>query len=126
MPALHPIARIIVLPRVVGLPGFTFLPTDVLVAFTQPGRFEAMLAAERWLASHGFSYGPCQCGGDPRGIKRGAIRIAKWRGLTEAHREGLDGIMLPPRGQLTMIRGPVAIRLRGDVAPAEPTEGADE
>lgn len=96
-----------------GYPGFPYLESDRVLEFTERAPFQALMSAEDWLTDHGFSIGPCQRG-DPRGIKLGSILIAKWRGLTEQDRERLDGILVGPHGGMTLIRGPIIVRLRAE------------
>ena len=75
------------------------------ITFNQTGDFEAMNAAERWLAERGISVGHMQ-GPEPRGLLFGDYQIAKWRNLTAKERAVLHGRMTGGRA------GPVTIELK--------------
>ena len=76
------------------------------ITFNQTGDFEAVRAAEEWCAKQGISSGQMQRG-EPRGLVRGNVRIAKWRNLTNKERASLDGTMTGD-----MRNGPVHISLK--------------
>jgi hypothetical protein len=78
---------------------------NLIKTFDQPGDFEAMYAAEAFLAAAGFSVGSTQRG-DPRGIMFGDYDIAKWRNLNGREREALHGTMTG-----NMREGPVTVRI---------------
>lgn len=78
--------------------------------FRQTGDFEAVRAAERFLAEAGFSLGIMQKG-SPRGILFGDFDIQKWRNLREADREALHGTMTGDR------RGPVHVWIKRAAPP---------
>lgn len=77
--------------------------------FDQAGDFSACDAAEQWCKENGVSVGSMQRG-DPRGLMRGDVRIAKWRNLGQADKDALDGQMTGD-----MRNGPVTVLLN-DVA----------
>lgn len=60
--------------------------------FEQQGTFAALDAARAWLKQSGYSYGST-CLGEPVGILKGDFIIAKWRNLTRAERNKLDGTL---------------------------------
>lgn len=60
--------------------------------FIETGDFQACYAAERWCADNGISVGSMQ-GPAPRGLMYGDFLISKWRNLSKAHRDQLDGTM---------------------------------
>lgn len=74
--------------------------------FSEPGNFEALYSAQKWLEQNGYSFGS-NCRGSPIGILKGDFIIAKWRNLTKREIDQLDG-------ELTgdMRNGPVTIRLK--------------
>jgi hypothetical protein len=89
------------------------LPTDSglsTITFDDEGDWNAVQRAERWCAACGISVGTMQ-GKDPRGLRYGEYRIAKWRNLSSDDVAALDGIM---KGD--MRNGPVTIVIR-DRAP---------
>ena len=55
--------------------------------------FRSFYDAQKWLRLNGFSYGS-MCGGQPIGIAKGDVWIAKWRNIPDSHMHRLDGIML--------------------------------
>lgn len=83
-----------------------------VVEFKNEGTFEAMRAAEAWLAARGFSVGPSQvCA--PRAIWHGDCWISKWRNLSAKEKSQAHALM---DGDCR--NGPVTITLRA-VASAE-------
>lgn len=85
---------------------------SLVKTFSQSGDFEAMSAAEQFLAVAGFSCGTTQRG-DPRGIMFGDFDIQKWRNLSNRDRNDLHGHMTG-----NMREGPVKIEIF-ERAPAE-------
>lgn len=75
------------------------------ITFPQIGYFRACRLAEEWCKENGISVGPMQRG-DPRGLMRGDISIAKWRNLNDQDRAELHGQMTG-----NMREGPVVITL---------------
>jgi hypothetical protein len=78
------------------------------LTFSDSDNFGALLRATKWLEANGYSVGVLQADA-PTGILRGPFAISKWRNMSEAEREALDGIMDAPRR--TYRTGPVRIRL---------------
>ncbi|MFI8384857.1 hypothetical protein [Pseudomonas sp. NPDC079086] len=78
--------------------------------FEQQGTFQAFYAACDWLKENGYSYGST-CRGEPVGVLKGDYIIAKWRNLTKAERNELDGTL---DGDFR--EGPLTLNLK--VAPA--------
>lgn len=74
--------------------------------FEQTDDFEAMRAAKKWCAENNISCGRLQ-GDDPIGLKRGDWTIEKWRNLSDADKDFLDGTM-----QGDMRYGPVTVELK--------------
>lgn len=73
--------------------------------FDEPGDFESLYAAERWLAENGYSVGPgCAQSHGKHGILKGEWLIAKWRNLTKQERAELDGVMIAHRTGIATIR----------------------
>lgn len=81
------------------------MATDEIHTFSHTEDFRAMLCAEAWRASHGYSVGSSRRGQN-RGIMRGDILIAKWRSLTAQERRELHGVMPGD-----MRHGPVTVRI---------------
>lgn len=55
--------------------------------------FSATTEAEKWLRERGFSIGS-MCMGEPRGLLREqGVWIHKWRNLSSADKELLDGVI---------------------------------
>lgn len=79
--------------------------TQPSIIFHDAGDFCALRAAERFLASAGFSVGS-GCKGCDTGILFGDWVIAKWRNLTRSEQAVLHGVMTGDRRN-----GPVMIRL---------------
>ena len=79
--------------------------------FTGTRDFEAAALAEAWCMNRGVSIGPLQRGA-ARGLMRGDVVISKWRNMTDAERNQLDGRMTGD-----MRTGPVEIWMRDDVTP---------
>jgi hypothetical protein len=78
--------------------------------FSNTGTFQALYAAEKWLADNGYSYGPGSAM-HPMPVLKGDFVIAKWKNLTKKEIAQLDG-----RVDGNMREGPVHIVLK--VAPA--------
>jgi len=78
--------------------------------FSEPGTFQALYAAQKWLEQNGYSFGST-CRGSPIGILKGDFIIAKWRNLTKREIEQLDGRM-----DGDMRNGPVTIHLNAGPA----------
>lgn len=78
--------------------------------FDEAGDFSACNAAEKWCKENGVSVGSMQRG-DPRGLIRGDVSIAKWRNLRQADKDALDGQMTGD-----MRNGPVTVLLNDVVA----------
>jgi len=78
--------------------------------FTEPGTFQALYAAEKWLADNGYSYGPGSAM-HPMPVLKGDFVIAKWKNLTKKEIAQLDG-----KVDGNMREGPVHIVLK--VGPA--------
>lgn len=72
--------------------------------FSQTGDFEAVRAAEAFLAAAGFSVGIMQAH-SPRGILFGDYDISKWRNMSRHEKEELDGEMIGGRD------GPVKVSI---------------
>jgi hypothetical protein len=81
-----------------------------VIEFNDPGDFEAVYAAERWLDARGFSVGSSQAGA-PRAIWYGDCYISKWRGLSAEDKRGMHAQMNGGRG------GPVRITLLPAASP---------
>jgi len=83
--------------------------TALTFTFPERGDFAASHAAEAFLKSRGFSFGPLQAD-DPRGVLFNELErpriVAKWRCLSEYHRSQLHGLITgDPR------KGPVLIKI---------------
>jgi hypothetical protein len=74
--------------------------------FDECGAFEAWHSAQAWCEARGISVG-ISSAGQPVGLMYGNVRIAKWRNLTEAERDALDGSIVGPRRH-----GPLTLRIR--------------
>lgn len=77
------------------------------------GDFQGFYAAEKWCRENGYSVGSMQRD-DPIGILRGDVCIAKWRHLTKAERDALDGTIEGDKRN-----GPVYVHLRAVKAGAK-------
>ncbi len=66
--------------------------------------FDPVHEAEAWCAERGISVGTMQRG-SPRGLYIGDAVISKWRNLSKAERNAMDGVMTGGRG------GPVVVKL---------------
>lgn len=92
--------------------------TDLVVTrnlvFEDEGDFCALEAARKWCRDHGYSYGSLQADA-PTGLLKGLYEISKWRNMTPAEREALDGTMDAP-GR-TYRTGPVTIRVKELLSP---------
>ena len=86
------------------------------IVFDQIGAFAANDAAEAWCREQRISVGRMQRGA-PRGLLRGDYDIAKWRNLSTAERNALDGTM---RGDFR--NGPVIVRIAPAPSPQHQTE----
>lgn len=75
------------------------------ITFASAHEFHAVRSAEHWCADHGYSVGEMQRG-SPRGLLAGDYAVAKWRNLTIAEREQLDGVM-----EGDMRHGPVTVKI---------------
>jgi hypothetical protein len=72
--------------------------------FPQDGTpFGALYAAENWLRENGYSCGS-SCVFHPQAIKKGEWCIAKWRNLTQAEKEDIDGILVAGRDKNAIIK----------------------
>lgn len=78
--------------------------------FSETGTFQALYAAQNWLAANGYSFGST-CRGSPTGILKGDFVIAKWLNLTKAEIAQLDGQITGDNRE-----GPLTVTLK--VAPA--------
>ncbi|WP_426113486.1 hypothetical protein [Pseudomonas sp. DSP3-2-2] len=58
--------------------------------FTEPGTFQALYAAQKWLDENGYSYGPGSAM-HPVPVLKGDFIIAKWKNLTRKEIAQLDG-----------------------------------
>ena len=58
--------------------------------FSEPGTFQALYAAEKWLTENGYSHGPVSAM-DPVPALKGDFIIAKWKNLTKKEIAQLDG-----------------------------------
>ena len=88
---------------------------DEPIIFEQEGDFKALSAARAWCTKNGFGYGSL-AHDMPVGLLRGDWCIAKWRNLTQAEINGLDGCMQ----SLDFRNGPVRIFIKtqdGEVQP---------
>jgi len=74
--------------------------------FEQQGDFAALNAAQDWCKENGISYGSNQRGA-PVGLMRGDFLISKWRNLSKAEIDQLDGTMIG-----NMRNGPVVITMK--------------
>ncbi|MEB0008660.1 hypothetical protein QN412_02910 [Pseudomonas sp. RTB3] len=74
--------------------------------FSEPGTFEALYAAQKWLTQNGYSFGP-GCAMKPIPILKGDFVIAKWKNLTKGEIAGLDGKL-----DGNMREGPVTVILK--------------
>ena len=84
-------------------------PFPFKLTFHKSGDYGAIDAAERWCREHNVSVGRHQAGA-ARGLLFGKdYEIQKWRNLSKAERDQLDGVLLGGRGtdiRLMMKRGP--------------------
>ena len=74
--------------------------------FAGEGDFVAFGTACDWLKRLGYSIGSMQRG-DPIGVMRGDYSISKWRNLSAAEREDLDGTI-----EGSKRTGPITVTLR--------------
>lgn len=88
------------------------------IIFDNLGDFAAVNAAEQWCSDHGISVAPMQRSA-PRALLLGDYTIAKWRDLTTAEREAVNGTMTGD-----MRNGPVVVSLPGDVSDYPEVKGA--
>lgn len=73
--------------------------------FEQPGLFAAISEAERFLSARKLSVGHIDRN-EPRGIKLGAGDLPRWREMSPAERDQLDG-----RVTGNMCKGPVQVEI---------------
>ncbi|MPQ68303.1 MULTISPECIES: hypothetical protein [unclassified Pseudomonas] len=85
--------------------------------FNQDGTFQALYAAQRWLASNGYSYGPSSAM-NPIPVLKGDVCIAKWKNLTREEVAALDGQVT---GNLR--DGPITVTLNCDPTATERAGG---
>ena len=78
--------------------------------FTEPGTFQALYAAEKWLDENGYSYsyGPGSAM-RPTSVLKGDFIIAKWKNLTRKEIAQLDGKI---DGKFR--EGPVTVTLKAE------------
>lgn len=76
------------------------------MVFDQQGTFQALYAAQRWLAEHDYSYSST-CASGPVGVLKGNYVIAKWHNLTRKERAALDGTL-----DGNFREGPLVLRLK--------------
>jgi hypothetical protein len=76
--------------------------------FSESGAFQALYAAEKWLAQNGYSFGP-SCAMHPMPVLKGDFIIAKWKNLTKKEVAQLDG-----KVEGNMREGPVRIVLKSE------------
>ena len=74
--------------------------------FSETGTFQALYAAEAWLAANCYSVGPT-CREMPSGILKGDFVIAKWKNLTKKEIEQLDGCLQGDKRD-----GPIIVSLK--------------
>lgn len=74
--------------------------------FNEAGTFQALCAAEAWLAANGYSCGSTRRD-MPSGILKGDFVIAKWKNLTTKEIEQLDGHLQGDKRE-----GPITITLK--------------
>jgi len=74
--------------------------------FSGAETFEASYAAEKWCKDNGISYGRMCCN-EPRGIINGDCDIQKWKNISLADHNLLDGVMI----SLDFRQGPVTVQL---------------
>ncbi len=60
--------------------------------------FGAHYAAQKWLRENGYSYGSSSHNG-PAGIVKGNVAIAKYRHLSSADKDSMDGWLYSGRDQ---------------------------
>lgn len=87
--------------------------------FDDAGDFAALNAAQKWCRDHGISYGSLQRD-DPVGLMVGDHDIDKWRNLSLADRQQLDGQLTGDKRN-----GPVFITLARHVQLAARTPEAE-
>lgn len=80
--------------------------------FHATGTFQALWAAERFLKSAGFAFGPGSAG-NQTAVMFGDYVVAKWHNLNRAERAGCHGLLTGNRRE-----GPVTVTLT-DRCPAE-------
>ena len=76
--------------------------------FTEPGTFQALYAAEKWLDENGYSYGPGSAM-HPTPVLKGDFMIAKWKNLTRKEIAQLDGKI-----DGNFREGPVTVTLKAE------------
>lgn len=82
---------------------------ELVLTFVAQGDFTALHMATNWCVDSGYSVGSLQADA-PTGILRGDVVIPKWRHMTHAERNDLDGTMNAP-GR-TYRTGPVFVRIK--------------
>jgi len=76
--------------------------------FTEPGTFQALYAAQKWLDENGYSYGPGSAM-HPMPVLKGDFIIAKWKNLTRKEIVQLDGKI-----DGSFREGPVTVTLKAE------------
>jgi hypothetical protein len=90
---------------------------DITITFDNRGDFAAHAAAVSYLRARRFSVGPMQ-GDDPIAVLFGInICVGKWRTISQAFRETVDGT-IEPAGGATMRTGPVIVTIRARASAA--------
>ncbi|MDE8343242.1 MAG: hypothetical protein POG24_05420 [Acidocella sp.] len=101
-------------------------PYPFKVTFHKNGDFGALDAVEAWCRARNISIGRHQAGA-PRGLLFGAdYDIAKWRNLSQAERDQLEGIVTGGRGTdvvLSMSRGPYDVVVEPIIVAPPPASG---
>lgn len=69
--------------------------------------FGATYEAQRWLRDNGYSYGS-SCVMYPQGVVKGDVYIAKWRNMTPAERNAMDGTLDAGRDRQAVLRLKIA------------------
>lgn len=87
--------------------------SELIRTFDEPGEFESLRAAEKWLKDRGFSLGTLQRGA-PIGVMLGDCDISKWRNLDADERAEMHGVLTTASGSFR--EGAITFYIRDDVS----------